>query len=73
MLFDAQDAVLAEQKSIMAQCLEERKSLALERAQVANTRRELEVALQQQADKALQVCTRSVSWHSALKRENPWH
>ena len=39
----------------MAQCLEERKSLALERAQVANTRRELEVALQQQADKALQV------------------
>ncbi|XP_072035770.1 uncharacterized protein [Amphiura filiformis] len=54
-LQQAKDAVLTEQKSIMAQCLEERKSLAMERSQVAATRRELEVTLQQQADKALQI------------------
>ncbi len=39
----------------MAQCLEERKALAMERSQVAATRRELEVALQQQTNNALQV------------------
>ena len=47
----------------MAQCLEERKALATERAQMANARRELDVALQQQADKALQVIHQHIQNH----------
>ncbi|XP_041473314.1 fas-binding factor 1 homolog [Lytechinus variegatus] len=53
-LQQAKNAVLNEQKTLMEQCMEERKALASERAQFATTRREWEAKMKEQSTKASQ-------------------